>query len=294
MLRRGRMLPLHPLQAPQDRNKDQFIMGLQPFAMSKDIVLIGGLAQHPQLVAEWSNYPNGPRDILNALAYAMHVFSGIPMYEDFSGANIGEAPQPTLGETVFVAFNASPSEVVAVAMVREGRRLCVAGDWSAAGTLQEATKTVAFELRTSYPGAQFQTWVPAETHDQWQRIPLVPALRAARLTPMRAEHCAVARGCLSERIRTTWRNARQLTVDKRARLTLNALAAGYALPVLPGGRQGKEPEAGPSRLIAEALETMVGMLDKIGDDQNAIPAGANIDYNPAGVAYVTSNPRVRA
>lgn len=293
MLRRGRLLPLHPLQAPQDRNKDQFILGLQPFALAKDIVLIGGLGAHPQFVAEWSNWPNGPRDILNALAYSMHVFSGIPMYEDFSGANIAEAPMPTLGETVFAAFNASPSEFVCVAVVKEGRRLCVLGDWSATGTLSEAAKTVAFDLRTSFPGAVFQSWVPAETFDQWQRVALVPALRSCRLQPMRAEHTAIARGCLSPRIQTVWRGSRQFTVDTKAKLTLNALAAGYALPVLPGARQGKEPEPGPSRLIAEALETMVAMLDKLGEDEGPIPKGANVDFNPAGVAYVTSNPRVR-
>ena len=147
MMRRGIVLPLVALQAPQDRSKEDFIMGLQPFAQAKDIVLIGGRAAHPQLVAEWANFPQGQRNIMNALAYALRVFSGIPVYEDFSGANIGEAPIPRLGEAVYIGFNASASEVAAVAVVRDGRRLYIAGDWAASGAIGDAVKTLAFEVQ---------------------------------------------------------------------------------------------------------------------------------------------------
>jgi hypothetical protein len=292
MMRRGIALPLKALIAPQDRSKDEFIGGLQPFALAKDIVLIGGKMAHPQLVAEWSNFPNGPRDVMNALAYSLRMFSGVPMYEDFSGANINDAPNPRLGETVYIAFNANPSEAVAVAVVREGRRLSVAGDWSASGATADAVKTLAFEVRTAYPRAAIQSWVPAETYDQWQRVALVPALRAERFVPYRAEHVAVARGCLAERMRMDWHGRRLFTVDKDAKLTLNSLAAGYALAVEKGGRSGHEPEPGISRLVAEAIEAMVAMLDRQGDVE-AIPKGANIAYTPGGQRYVSSNPRAR-
>ena len=39
MLRRGVVLPIRPLNAPQDRAKDEFIMGLQPFFRAGDIVV---------------------------------------------------------------------------------------------------------------------------------------------------------------------------------------------------------------------------------------------------------------
>ena len=292
MMRRGIALPLKSLIAPQDRSKDEFIGGLQPFAQAHDIVLVGGKAAHPQLVAEWSNFPNGPRDVMNALAYSLRMFAGVPMYEDFSGANIADAPDPRLGETVYVAFHANPAEAVAVALVREGRRFCVAADWSASGATSDAVKTLAFEVRVAYPRASLQSWVPAETYDQWQRVSLVPALRVEKFTPYRAEHVAVARGCLSERIRSVWHGSRLLTVDKAAKLTLNSLAAGYALTTEKGGRSGHEPEPGISRLIAEAIETMVATLDKVGD-VDAIPKGANIGYTPGGKRYVTANPRVQ-
>jgi hypothetical protein len=292
MLRRSVVLPLIALQAPQDRNKVEFIMGLQPFVEAGEIVLVGGQVAHAQLVAEVANFPHGPRDILNALAYALRLFGGVPMYEDFGGANIAEAPAARRGETVFVGCNASPNELVAVGCVREGRRLCVARDWSLAGALTDTARSVALELRAAFPQATFQVWVPSEVFDQWQRIPLVPALRQAGLTPMRGEHAALARGALSIRIRTVWRQGRELTVDRAATVVLNALAAGYALPPEKGGRTGSEPEAGVSRLAAEALECMVAMLDKT-EEVGTIPKNANIGYTPAGRAYVTANPRAR-
>ena len=169
MMRNGVSLPLVPLSAPQDRSKEQFIMGLQPFAMAGDVVLVGGKLAHAQLVAEWCNFPQGSRDIINALAYALRMFSGIPVYEDFSGANIGEAPSPRNGESVFIGFNTTPSEVVAVAVVRDGGGSARGGDWAASGPTSDAVKTLAFEIRSTFPRAQLQSWVPADTFDQWQR-----------------------------------------------------------------------------------------------------------------------------
>lgn len=293
-MRRGRALPLKALQAPQDRSKEQFIQGLQPFANARDIVLIGGKGAHPELVAEWCNFPQGTRDVLNALAYSLQMFSGVSMYDDFSGANIGEAARPDRGEKVFLCFNASPAEVVGAALVRDGRRITVAADWSAAGAIKDAVKTMVFEMRTMFPMATFESWVPADTYDQWQRVALVPALRAEKLAPMRGEYVAVGRGCLAERIRMTWHSQRLFMVDRKARLSLNAFSAGYALPIEKSGRPAREPEPGVSRLLAEAIECMVAVLDRQEDTVNGFPAGANIAHTPSGAAYVTANPRPRS
>lgn len=288
MLRRGIALPLVALTAPQDRSKEDFILGLQPFAIAKDIVLLGGRSAHAQLIAEWCNFPAGPRDIINALAYSLRMFSGQPIYGDFGGANVGEAPAARNGETVYVGWHANPSETVCVAALREGRRIMVAFD--AVGVGPDAVKNLVFELRATFPRAIFSCWAPAEVHEQWQRIPLVPQLRAANVQVYRGEHTAPARGGLSERVRSDFRGRRLLTVDRRAKMSLNALSTGYALPVERGGRTGAEPENGTSRLVAEALETMVAVLDKSLEGESGIPKGANVGVTPGGATYVTAHP----
>lgn len=282
MMKRGTSLPLKPLQAPQDRNKLSFIMGLQPFFHAGDIVLVGGKLAHPQLVAEILNFPRGTLNILNALAYSLRMFAGQPIYEEFSHANIGEAPDSR--DTVYLGFTATPTETVAVAAMVNGRVLQVAADFSASGSPQEAVKILAPQLRAVFPNNAFQVWVPADIHDQAQRTPLVAALRAAGITAFRGDYSQVSRGTLSDRIRTVHRqHQRCLMIDPRAQMTANALAAGYCRP------NGGEPEAGLSRLAAEALECLGATLDKsLGNDTFD---GAHIATNPQGARFMTALPR---
>jgi hypothetical protein len=291
MMRRGVALPLRALQAPQDRNKENFILGLQPFFEAGDIALVGGKVAHAQLTAEILNFPQGTLNILNALAYSLRMFSGQPIYEDFGHANIGDAPEPKYGEIVHVGFNATPNETVCVAVVRERRSVFVAADFSASGAPGEAVKLVASDLRANFPRARFQVWVPAEIYDQHQRIALVPALRAAGLTPFRGEHVAIARGCLSDKIKTVVRNRRMLMVDQKARLTANALSAGYCLQVERGGRTTAEPEQGISRLVGEALENLTFELDRELND--GALKGAHLAVNAQGQQYHTALPSAR-
>lgn len=288
MMQRGQALPLKALQAPQDRNKANFILGLQPFFQAGDITLVGGKLAHPQLVAEILNFPDGSLNILNALAYSLRMFSGTPIYEDFSHENIGQAPESRGGETVYVAFNATPAETVAVAVLRSQRSLFVAADFAVAGTPPDAVRLLAQELRATFPRAQFQIWVNAEVYDQHQRIPLLPALRDAKLTPFRGEHVAIARGCMSPSIRTVVRQRRMLMVDPKAALTANALSVGYCLAVERGGRNATEPEPGISKLIGEACETLTSALNR---ELNSDAPRGHMAVNPAGATYMTANPR---
>jgi hypothetical protein len=288
MMKRGVALPLKPLQAPQDINKLRFILGLQPFFEAGDIVLVGGKLAHQQLVAEILNFPQGSLNILNALAYSLKMFAGQPVYEEFSHANIGDAPEPRASDTVYLGFSGGPSETVCVAAIRERSTLFVGRDFAASGPPADAVRQLVGECRAAFPRATFSVWVPAELHDQWQRVPLVPGLRQMGITAYRGEHVALSRGCLKDRIRTVIRNHRALVVDSKAALTANALSAGYCLAIERGGRTTAEPEAGLSRMVAEALECVVSMLDKgIGSDSFD---GAHHAVNPQGHRFISALP----
>ncbi len=291
MMRRGMAIAIRPLQAPQDRDKDAFIMGLQPFFVAGDVLFVGGRGSHPQLVAEMLNFPGGKKDILNALAYALRMFAGQPVYEDFGEANIAAAPQPTLGQKLTLAWNGSASETVCAVVMRSGRHLSVSHDWAATGPTLDSVRTIAANIRSAYPRAQFDSYVPGELHDTWQRIPLVPALRQERMNAWRGEHSVIARGGLAEKIRTTLRDRRALSVAKDAPLTLAALAGGYKYPIASGGKQGHDPEPGLSRLIAEALECSIAMLDRGLDNEGDV--SGHFASNPQGVKYRTALPTPR-
>jgi len=288
MLRRGVFFSLKGLQAPQDRNKQSFIMGLHPFFAAGDVVFVGGRGSHPQLTAELLNFPGGRLDILNALAYSLRMFAGQPVYEDFGDENVLEALPAHAGETVYCAWNASPAEVVCVAMTRSGRHYSVCADWAAGGPTLDAARGIALDLRVKYARARLETYVPSELHDNWSRIALVPALRELKFTPFRAEHVAQARGSLAELIRATVRRRRCLTVDAGARNTIAALAGGYKFPVGAGGKSGAEPEPGVARLTAESIECLISTLQRGAAD--AKPEGAHYGVNVQGQSYMTALP----
>src|ERR1700757_3483425 len=128
MLRRGESLPLKAIQAPQDRSKEQFILGLQPFFEAGDIVLVGGRGAHPQLVAEILNFPSGKRDILNALAYAQRGFTGVPVYEAFGAWTLIDGYEPSARDSLALCFNASGSDTTAVLVSVEGERMVAVAD----------------------------------------------------------------------------------------------------------------------------------------------------------------------
>lgn len=289
MLRRGESLPLKALQAPQDRSKEQFIMGLQPFFEAGDIVLVGGRGQHAQLVAEILNFPTGKRDILNALAYAQRVFSGTPVYEDFGAYNLIDGYEPSQRDTLALCFNASGSETTAVLVGVEGERLVTIADWISPVAPAQAVPDVMQLVRATFPRARVNAWLPADVMDQQDRMPLMAAMRAAKLVPMRGAYPTMARGALSPLIRTEMKGKRLFLIDSQARHTMNAMAGGYVFPTSKTGQVSQDPERGPHRTLIEGLECAAYVICSTAG--NSLPDELHSARNPHGAEYFTSLPR---
>ena len=289
MLRRGESLPLKAIQAPQDRSKEQFIMGLQPFFEAGDIVLVGGRGAHAQLVAEILNFPSGKRDILNALAYAQRVFSGTVVYEDFGQHNLTSEYEPSARHALALGFNATGAETTAALVAVEGERMVAVADWISPVPPAQAVPDVMQLVRAAFPRAKLTCWLPADVMDQQDRMPLMAALRAAGLQPMRGAYASLSRGCLSPMIRTEMKGRRLFLVDSNARHTMNAMAGGYNWPVMKNGQQNTEPERGPHRTLLEGLESAAYVITS--QAGNSLPDELHSARNPQGAQYFTSLPR---
>lgn len=282
----GRHVNVRPVNAPQDRDKAQFIMGMRPFMKAGDIVMVGGRAKHQQLVTQMLNFPSGKRDILNALAYALRVFSGVPIYGDFSDANLIERYEAGRADSLLLGCNSSSTETAVVLCVYSGAFLTVVGDWLSPLVPNDCVPDIAKLIRSMYPGRKITAWVPADVFDQVGHNPLVAALRASNLPAKRAEHSSMARSSLSPMIRTTMRGRRVFQVDRNARGTMQALASGYNWPVKSGGERGAEPERGPARTLMEGLETLAYAIEKV-DTSASVSANA---YNSLGAPYLSALP----
>jgi len=279
----GQHLDIKPINAPQDRDKAAFIMGLRPFFIAGDIILVGGRAAHQQLVAQINNFPTGKRDILNALAYALRVFAGVPVYGDFSEENIADGTEAQRTDTLLLGCNSSGTETTAVLVATSGRKMTVLADWVSPLMPNEAIPDVIKLIRSVYPGRPVTAWVPADVFDQVGRNPLLAALKAQGLRVNRGEHSVMSRGSLSPLIRTTMTGRRMLLVDSNARHTLNALASGYNYPIKSGGERGAEPARGAAKTLIEAVETLSYAIERV----DAIPQATYNAVNAAGKSYMS-------
>lgn len=287
MLTEGVALKLRTLQAPQDQDKSQFIMGLQPFFKAGDIILVGGRASHQKLVSQILNFPSGKRDILNALAYVTRVFSGVPVYSDFGMANIVEGLRLPKDARLLLGCNATNGETTAVLCALHGPYLSVLASWISPLMPNDAIPDIAALLRAVYPGKEVKAWVPADVFDQVGRNPLIASLKTAGYKPSRGEHSLMSRGNLSPMIRTEVNGRRMLQVDSTTHHVLQALSSGYHFKVKPGGERTSDPEQNSAKTLIEGLECISAALTKM---DNSTRLGTNA-HNPLGTPYLSALPR---
>lgn len=283
MLRRGQTLNLFPVNAPQDRDKERFILGLQAFFKAKDIILIGGPERHAKLIAQIKNFPSGRRDVLNALALGLREFAGVSVYSEFGEPNIVEGWEVGTSDVLTLAFHCDNHTIAAALVTISGQRQVVLADWVSNLNASDAVTDIATLCRVAYPGYRINAYLCADLVDQQTRVPLVGVLRK-HFTLIKGPYTELSRGALSPKIRTELQGARLFLVDRQAVNTLNALSGGYAYPNKNGAQIGEEPQRGHGRLIGEALETLTAQL-QVAHANSELPAGLSMRRNAQGIEY---------
>ena len=283
----GQMLDIRAINAPQDRDKDAFIMGLRPFFIAGDIILVGGRAKHSKLVSQLLNFPSGKKDTLNALAYILRVFAYVPVYGDFGESNIVNRYEINRHDNLLLGCNATGNETTAVLCAINGRYLTVLADWVSPLMPNDAIPDITTLIRAVYPGRTITAWVPADVFDQVGRNPLITALKSAGLKANRAENSVMSRSALSPLIRTEMNGRRMFLVDSGARHTMQALAVGYHWSTKSGGGREDTPNKGPARTLMEGLESLTYAITK---PDNAKLSGLANATNSMGTKYMSALP----
>jgi hypothetical protein len=286
MLTVGRVLKLKVMNAPQDRNKDQFIMGLRPFLVAKDIVFVGGRSKHSKLIGQILNFPSGKKDVINALAYALRVFSGITVYGDFSDRHIGQTQELSRGAMLMLGVNCTGTETAAVLVAVDGPFITVLGDWISPLMPNEAVPDIARAIRVGWPGKNITVWTPSDVFEQAGHNPLLGSLKAAGWKPNCGEHTTLCRANLTPLLRQEVRRRALFCVDQTARNTLQAMAYGYNFPVKTNGERASEPERNAARTLIEALEVLTFAIDKQENAPGLTPNATNV----GGTAYFSALP----
>lgn len=284
-LTHGQFSPIKALNAPQDRTKAEFILGLQAFFKSGSIVLCGGREAHKVLVSQILNFPSGKRDVLNALAYVLRIYSGVLVYPEFSEQNIRYEYAPARGDSLLLALNSTNSHTTAVLLACSGLSYAVLADWVSDLMPGDMVPDVAALVRSAYPGYRLSAYAPLDVMERIGRNPLAVACAAVKL-PLRAGDSIVqSRQGLTELMRTQRRGVRMFSVCDSARMTIAALAQEYQWAVRANGERAPEPERGAHKTLIEAVECLIQQAKSATVLENSF---SNNSVNINGVPYMSA------
>lgn len=283
MLKRGIGLPLLPVRAP--KNKLNFITGLQPFYIAGEVEHAKAL---PELDAQLLQFPKGRVDILNALAYALRLRAGAPVYEDFADAHVAEALEIDRKRPAFLALSARPALTTGALLQYFDGALRIYADWAQAGAPADRLRGIVDEA-VALAGNKLKLVAAQEQFDRYNGYGLPGAAKRERLTLEPSGSAATSQGNLRDYLRGRVRGEPALLVAMDARWTLNGLAGGYARKLNAAGVLQDKPDDNNYCVALEAVESFVGwfggMRDVRDNDDNL-----RYDVSRDGRRFLTTLP----
>lgn len=276
---RGVTLPVRPVKAPI--SKIDFIRGLQPFFRANEVVFAKDL---PDLKSQLLGFPTGLIDIPNALAYALRMRPGAPMYDDFAGRHIAEDLAPLMGQPTWLCLNASKNTVTSqLVQLTDGGGIRVLWDSVREG---EPSLLVSDTIRMAQveAGGKVKVTMGPGHFDTYANVGLAQAVRKIPMEIKTGVLPERARDYIRRQLRSERYGMPMLMVDSRARWTLNALAGGYARQMAKNGSLAEYAEDNVYRILMEGLESFAGLLElgRSTDDEDEASMNA---ITPGGKRY---------
>jgi hypothetical protein len=246
---RGDVLPLEGIRAPKD--KIGFISGLQPFFNAGEVVFV---QDFPDLKKELLAFPYGLKDIANALAYAVRLRPGQPVYPGFSMNHV-ENFVAGQRSSLWLCLNASPGLLASVLVAVQDGRVHVIQDWVREGNMPEMLQAVSMDMNAlPVVSGTPQIIIPAERASPTDNAGLGTALTRLRIGHRTAPRTVENVECLTDVMRSTFAGRQQFTVAPQATWVLNALGGGYCREVVGSGILA--PKQNIHATVAQALESL--------------------------------------
>lgn len=257
MSKRGVMLPLKAMKAPN--SKLSFIGGLQPFFAAREVEFAKPL---PDLKGQLLGFPTGEIDAPNALAYALKMRPGAPMYDGFGGKHVSEGLEPAQGKPLWLCLNATRTYVTGALVQAFDGQVRVLGDAIREGDVSQSVRDILDWAKLEAGDRVDVRCTAGPLHfDQYNNVGLRQSLSRvpADLKPSTAPH----RG--QPYIRVLLSRDRSgvpaLQVSDTATWTLNAFSGGYCRVLGKGGVLADYAEEGVYRVLMEGIESFLGLLE---------------------------------
>lgn len=275
-IRRGYAIPLLALKAP--KGKIDFIKGLQPFFKAKEVIFSQPV---PDLQSQLLSFPTGEIDVPNALAYALKMRPGVPVYDTFGSQHIHEGELTLLGSTLeapaWLCVNASQAHTTAVLVQYTDRTLRIIADWVKEGDPGAALHSILSEA--GLESGRVPRVIAGPKH--FGNYDVIGLRAAAAKIPVQLRTGAdplLGRQEIRAALTRMQRGIPGVLISTRARWTLNGFAAGYARAVGKGGILNEEATENVYRTLLEGVEAFAAL----------IRAGVAADGNEGERHYATT------
>jgi len=286
--RRREIIPVRVMPAPV--GKLAFIRSLQPFFMAGEVVFAKDL---PILKQQLLSFPTGRIDVPNALAYALRMRPGLPIYENFSAKNVSEELPVLRATGCFLAIGATRQYTTAMLLQLPGTGVRVCADWVCEGDPGTTLADILAEARLLIPhGTSIAVFAGQQHWTTYDTIGLRAACIRLKVTLRTAGDPTLGREELRKRIDALSHGAPSLKVSTKARWTLNAFSGGYAGEIKKDGTTLERIAAdGPYKTLMEGLEAFIAAhaTGSVGDGGEA--RNYAID-NVTGRKYLSAKPTV--
>lgn len=262
-VRRGYAIPIRPMKAP--KGKMDFIRSMQPFFKAGEVIFA---KDQPEARAQLLGFPTGAIDIPNALAYAMLLRPGQPIYDGFSGLNVVEEIFKLPRQPVYLAVNATPMFTTAAMVQINDGAFNVLWDAVREGDPGAVLAGIVADAGLE-AGTRPKLYCPPEHFGNYDTVGIRGAARKIPIDLSQSGLGLDGRDEIRGLLRRTIRSLPALKISSKARWTLNGFAGGYCKEVLKNGILSEFPSEGPYKTLFEGLESFASLLKmgSIGEDQ---------------------------
>jgi hypothetical protein len=281
-VKRGCAVPIRPLRA--SAGKLGFITALQPYFKAGEVIFA---KECPQAREQFLNFPSGRIDIPNALAYALTLRPGQPVYDAFNTTHVVEVEVHPRSSLCWCALNSDGRCTTAVLVQPVDGALHVIADRAREGEPSAWIADMLAELRLE-AGGPMRLLVPPVHYNQFSPVGLVAALRSLPAECTRGGDPAAGRAAITSQLNRLAHGRPALQVSTAARWTLNAFAGGYCRELNRQGQLMAEPSTNTYAVLMTGLESFAAVMRAVRDDEEGVER--HYAFTPDGRKYLTSRP----
>lgn len=278
----GTILPILPVRAP--KGKRTFIRALQPFFAAHEVIFTPDAEAHAELTKQLLNFPSGRIDVPNALAYALQLKLGQPLFDTFSyEQHIVPPPTPTRLFPLVLALNSDKSYTAGILLQLVRGQWRVLHDFVAEGSPDQSLADIVGYVRALTPSIPLTCIAPPCHFSPYDTIGLRAAAASVPIRLKQGGDITKGLQAAQEALSSLAHAHPRLVVSTAATWTLRALSGGLTRTLDRKASLQPDPAASLYSVLAECLFTTLA-----NPPQNPLDISPKTAYTKDGTPYLSA------